>query len=171
MTEVPTISLDHLTPEQARAYAIADNRLCELSQWNERQLALHMQTLAAIDLDFNIEAMGFTMAEIDLRIEGLDLNIPGQGKDDPDEQPIAAGPAVCKPGELWRLGDHVILCASSLELSSFERLLGSTAVQATFTDPPYNVPINGHVSGKGKRKHREFAAAVGEMSGPSSPPS
>ena len=160
-TEVPVIRLDHLTPEQARAFAIADNRLAETSSWDEALLAQHLKVLSELDLDFSLEATGFTVGEIDLKIQGLDEDEPDEADDLP---PI--GPAVAKPGDLWRLGKHRVLCASSLDPTSYTRLMGSDRAAMVFTDPPYNVRIDGHVSGKGKTRHREFAMASGEMSEP-----
>jgi hypothetical protein len=103
------------------------------------------------------------MAEIDLRIGSL--NAPGEGGDDPlDQFPAATGPAVTKPGDTWLLGKHRIICGSAIEVGTYEALLDSEKVALVFTDPPYNVPVQGHVSGKGAVRHREFAMASGEMS-------
>lgn len=111
-TEAPVIRLEHLTPEQARAYAIADNRLTETSTFNERQLALHMKALAEIELDFSLEATGFSMGEIDLMIDGLELGT--DGSDAMDEPPATVGPAICRQGDLWLLGDHKSFAAARL---------------------------------------------------------
>ena len=73
-------------------------------------------------------------------------------------------PAVSQPGDLWLLGDHRILCGDATQADSYERLMAGERARMVFTDPPYNVPINGHVSGLGSVKHREFAMASGEMS-------
>jgi DNA modification methylase len=161
--EVPVIRLGHLTAAQARAFAIADNRLTDTSSWNDRLLGEVLKELSEQDLDFSIEATGFSMGEIDLRIEGLDDQT--QGPDSADNLTTASsGPAVTEPGDLWRLGEHRILCASALEPASLVELMGGQKAAMVFTDPPYNVKIDGHVSGKGKVRHREFAMAVGEMS-------
>lgn len=162
-TSVPVIRLEHLTPEQARAFAIAENRLVELSTWDEEALAVHFKALAELDLDFSLEDTGFSMGEIDLFIEGADATNGGNNAADA-LPPI--GPAVCRPGDLWLLGNHKVLCGDSLEVESYRALLEAERVAAVFSDPPYNVAINGHVSGKGKRQHREFAMATGEKSGP-----
>src|SRR5947208_1981129 len=71
-TEVPTLCLDHLTPAQARAFMIADNRLTEISSWDARLLAEQLKDLSLHGLDFNIEVIGFEMGEIDLRIASLE---------------------------------------------------------------------------------------------------
>jgi DNA modification methylase len=73
-------------------------------------------------------------------------------------------PAVSRPSDLWRIGDHVLLCGDALKPGSYRKLLGSDKAQLVFTDPPYNVAIGGNVSGLGKVKHRELAMASGEMS-------
>ena len=159
-SEVPVIRLEHLTPEQARAFAIADNRLTETSSWDEGMLAEHFKVLGDLDLDFDLEATGFTIGEIDLKIAGLD----DAADDDADEAPIPPGPPIARYGDLWLLGRHRLLCGDSLDAASYAKLLGDERAAMVFTDPPYNVPIDGHVSGKGKIRHREFAMAAGEMS-------
>jgi DNA modification methylase len=165
-TEVPTICLDHLSPDQARAFMIADNRLSEISTWNEQLLAETLRDLSLVDLDFSLEATGFEMAEIDLRIESL--NASAKGEDDPADAPAAlpTGPAVSRLGELWLLGRHRLLCGNALDEAAYARLMPGKQAAMMFTDPPYNVPIAGHVSGLGAVTHREFAMASGEMSPP-----
>jgi 16S rRNA G966 N2-methylase RsmD len=160
--EVPTICLGHLSEAQARAYMIADNRLTEISDWDERLLAEQLRDLAALDLDFSLEATGFEMAEIDLRIEGLSLD-QDTGPDPADSLPTNSGPVVTKAGDLWVLGRHRVICGNALDLSTYQRLLEGEQAAMVFTDPPYNVPIVGHASGLGKIGHRDFAMAVGEM--------
>src|SRR5215469_9062796 len=81
ITEVPTLCLEHLTPEQVRAFRIADNRLTEISTWDDRLLAEQLKDLSLQGLDFNIEVTGFEMGEIDLRI--LSLDEPTERDDDP----------------------------------------------------------------------------------------
>jgi DNA modification methylase len=163
-TEVPTICLDHLSEAQAKAFMIADNRLTENSVWDDRLLAEQLKQLSILDLDFSLEATGFEMGEIDLRIEGLDAQ--PEGDDPADALPESqAGPPVTRPGDLWLLGPHRVLCASALDEGSYTTLLQGEAAAMVFTDPPYNVRIDGNVSGLGAIHHREFAMAGGEMSG------
>ena len=164
MTEIPVIQLEHLSPTQARAYAIADNRLCEQSDWSKQLLGEAFRDLSAeLNLDFSLEATGFSIAEIDLQIEGL--SDPDAGKSDPaDEIPALAKTAVTKIGDLWLLGPkHRLLCGSCLDRAAYKTLLHGKQANLVFADPPYNVRIDGHATGKGKRKHREFAMASGEM--------
>lgn len=160
---VPVIRLPHLTAAQAQAFAIADNRLSEISTWDDRLLGEVLCDLAALDLEFDLEATGFSMAEIDLRIEGASA-VAEPEPDHADELPeISDRSPVTQLGDLWQLGRHQILCGSALEGTSYETLLGAKLADVILTDPPYNVPIDGHVSGKGQIRHREFAMASGEM--------
>jgi hypothetical protein len=163
-TEVPTISLEHLSPEQARAFAIADNRLTETSSWDERLLGEALRDLAVLDLDFSLEATGFSTGEIDLRIEGLET--AGSARPDRADEvpPSPPGKAVSRLGDLWTLGRHRLLCGNALEPEAYRALLAGERAGVVFTDPPYNVPIGGHVCGLGSVQHREFAMASGEMS-------
>jgi len=159
ISEVPTIRLDHLTEAEMRAYVIADNRLAELAGWDDQILAIELQYLA--ELDFDVTLTGFEIAEVDLRIEALTA---GESDEDDEVAPIdTSKPAVTRPGDAWTLGRHRIVCADATDPKSFGQLLGRKHAQMVFTDPPYNVRINGHVSGMGKTKHREFAMASGEM--------
>ena len=161
--QVPTIRIGDLTAAQKRAYIIADNRLAELAGWDEELLAIELQSLTDIDLDFDIEITGFETAQIDTLIAGL--NDAGS-QDDADRLPEIdeATPPITRPGDLWLLGRHRLLCADATQTDSYGRLLDGETAQMVFTDPPYNVPINGHVRGRGAVKHAEFPMAAGEMS-------
>ena len=163
-SEVPTIRLDHLTEAQARAFMIADNRLTENSVWDDRLLAERLETLAKMDLDFSLEVTGFEIGEIDLRIEQISsLSEDGNAHADRLPEPIN-GPSVSRPGDLWILNQHRVLCASALEQTSYAALMKNSRAAMVFTDPPFNVRIGGNVSGAGAIRHREFAMASGEMS-------
>jgi DNA modification methylase len=164
--EVPTLCLDHLSPAQARAFMIADNRLSEIASWDNRLLAEQLKDLSLLGLDFSIEVTGFEIAEIDLRIASLD-DPPPPAEDPADTVPdVASGSAVTKPGDLWLLGRHRVLCGNALDVVCFRSLMGEDRAAMVFTDPPYNVPIDGHATGLGSIRHRSFAMAVGEMSRP-----
>jgi DNA modification methylase len=164
-TEVPTLCLDHLTSAQARAFMIADNRLTEISAWDDRLLAQQLKELSLLDLDFNIEDTGFEMPEIDLRIGSLeDLPEPDGLADVVPEVP--AGPPLSKIGDVWVLGRQRILCRNALDAAAFAALMGEERAAMVFTDPPYNVPIDGHASGLGAIHHRPFPMASGEMDRP-----
>ena len=156
---VPAIYLNHLTARQCRLYTLADNRLAEKAEWNEEMLAAELKDLA-FDLDFNFDAIGFETAEIDILLDSV-----AEAASDADDLPeIAADkPPVSRLGDLWILGPHRLLCGSALDFLAFEELLQGRLATMVITDPPYNVKINGHVSGLGQAKHREFAMGSGEM--------
>ena len=160
--EVPTLRVAHLNEAEKRAYILADNRLAEEAGWDQEMLAIELQGL--IELDFSIELAGFDTSEVDFVLDAqAEANAPDQNIDDEVPPIPAAGDAVTRPGDLWQLGPHRLLCADATIPSSYERLLGDDQAALIFTDPPYNVPIGGHVSGLGKVRHREFAMASGEM--------
>jgi len=160
MSDIPTISAAHLSPSQIRAYVIADNRIAENAGWDRQLLALELQELS-VELNFDVTVTGFETAEVDILIGELDQS----GADEADQVPEIdrSKPPTTRPGDLWRVGDHALFCGDALDKKSYANLLGSEKAQMVFTDPPYNVPIARHVSGKGKVKHREFAMASGEM--------
>ena len=114
LIEVPVIGLEHLTAAQAKAFVIADNKLTDASVWDDRLLAESLKELSELELDFSIEATGFTVGEIDLRIEGLSTI----GDDELDMADCLPTPtsqfAVTKSGDIWHLGRHVLLCGSAL---------------------------------------------------------
>jgi DNA modification methylase len=163
ITEVPTLCLDHLTTAQARAFMIADNRLTEIATWDDRLLAEQLKDLSRLGLDFSLEVTGFMTAEIDLRIASLE-DTPAQGDDPADALPESpAGPPVNKIGDLWLFGRNRLLCGSALDTAAFAALMGEERAATVFTDPPYNVKIDGHASGLGAIHHRPFPMAAGEM--------
>ena len=160
--QVPTIRLEHLTETQAKAFMIADNRLTENSVWDDRLLAEQLKELSALDLDFSIEATGFEIGEIDLRIEGLTPE--SDGEDPADVLPVVrAERAISRAGDLWLLGRHRIYCGDALDEATYAALMQGEQAAMVITDPPYNVPIEGNVSGLGALRHRNFAMASGEM--------
>jgi DNA modification methylase len=165
ITEVPTLCLDHLTPAQARAFMIADNRLTEISVWDDRLLARQLKELSLVGLDFDIEVTGFEMGEIDLRIASLDD--PAQAEADPaDVVPEIPATPLSKLGDMWLLHRHRLLCGSALDSAVFAALMGEERAATAFIDPPYNVRIDGHAGGLGAIHHRPFPMASGEMARP-----
>ena len=157
---VPTIRLENLSPDQIRAYILADNRLAEKAGWDKSILAIELQHLLTIDDDFDVTITGFEIPEIDLIIG------EATGKPDPDDSFDCAEPdqAVTELGDLWLLRKHRVLCGSALQQTSYATLMASRRADVVFIDPPYNVPIAGHASGNGSVQHREFQMASGEMS-------
>lgn len=158
---VPVIRLEHLSDAEKRAYILADNRLAEKAGWDREILAIELQNLMSEELEFDVTITGFEMPEIDVLIEELE---PKPDKRDPaDFVPALQDQAVTRLGDIWLIGPHRLICGDSLDPATFADLLEGEQAQMVFTDPPYNVPIDGHVSGLGEMKHREFAFASGEM--------
>ena len=159
---VPTCRLSHLSDADKRAYVLADNKLAEKAGWDRELLAIELQGLIEIDVD--IELTGFEMAEIDLILEeAREATGAPSGPEDnvPERSP---GPAVTQTGDLWLLGTHRLLCGDARDEAAYDHLLAGGKAEFVFTDPPYNVAIDGNVCGLGRVRHREFAMGSGEMS-------
>ncbi|MFL6720452.1 MAG: site-specific DNA-methyltransferase [Sphingomonas sp.] len=159
LSEVVVMRIEYLAEEQVKALMIALNRLGDLSTWDDHALNAILLDLHELNLDFDIEATGFTEIEIELRVQDLDFT-------EPDEAPLIVGDGrtIVSAGELWNLGDHLLYCGDALVEATWQALMGSELAAAVVTDPPFNVEIDGHVTGSGKHRHREFAMAVGELS-------
>lgn len=156
--EVPTICLSHMTAAEKRAYIIADNRLTEVAgSWDRKLLALEHEAIQLLDSDFDLTLTGFDIEEIQIFSDSL-----LEGSEDVVPEPDRSKPAVSQVGDLWILGEHRLLCGDALKSESFQRLLAGEKAQICVVDSPYNVAVNGHVSGSGK--HPEFVNGSGEMS-------
>jgi DNA modification methylase len=161
MSSVPTLKLSHLSAEERRAYVLADNKLALNAGWDSEILAIELQAL--VDLDFDVTLTGFSLAEIDLTLDYAREASPAGSDAAADAMPDPPANPVTRRGDLWLLGRHRLLCGDAQSHDDLEALLGAEKVDVIFTDPPYNVPIDGHVGGLGSVKHREFAFASGEM--------
>lgn len=160
LPQVPVIRLEHLSTAQKKAYRIADNKLAELGTWSVENLQLEFQELEKLDLDFSLGITGFDMGDIDLILEGK------EAKADPKANNIPFIPdneVVTREGDIWILGEHRIICGNSLQKETLSQLMEDKKADMVFTDPPYNVKINGHVCGAGNVQHKEFKFASGEM--------
>lgn len=162
MREIPTICIDHLDPNQVRLLRLTLTKLATKWSWNDPELGVELGELLVLDLDISLDVTGFSFVEIDNLIAPPDAS--GELEATCPPEPIEHGPAVAQLRDLWVLGRHKLLCGSSLERSSFERLMGSERAQMVMTDAPYNVKIAGNVSGLGKNVHREFVQGSGEFS-------
>lgn len=160
--DVAVIVVAHLSAEQKRLLAISSNRLAEQGEWDLNRLSIEFQELLKVD-DLEIDLSGFDMVEIDQILLKGSADVQGT-EEETVALPDVQSPAVTQCGDLWQLGAHRLLCANSLEQASYETLLQGERAHLVVTDPPYNVPIDGHVSGLGRVKHREFAMASAEMS-------
>lgn len=163
LTEVPTILVDDLTEAETKAFMIADNRIAELATWDDKALAEQFLELSKLSPDLSLELTGFDMGEIDFRIENMTRPAGKIAADEADDIPVSVGPPVSRLGDAWILGGHKVLCADARDSVSYASLLAKERATVVFSDAPYNVKIEGHVSGQGKFHHREFAMAVGEM--------
>ena len=159
MERVPVISIEGMSEADRRAYVIADNRLAELAGWDNELLRLELGGILELEPDFDLDLTGFIGGELEALLAAAD-------QDDADEvapPEVDRARIVSGPGDLWHLGRHRLICGDARDPAVFDRLLGGELAQMVITDPPYNVPVNGHVCGLGKIRHAEFAMASGEM--------
>lgn len=162
LKHVPTLTLSHLSPAERRAYMIADNKLALNAGWDPELLAQELQEL--IDIDFDVDLTGFSLAEIDVILDDAREANPDTRDAPEDAVPEPSDVVVTQRGDLWQLGEHYLLCGDARDPDDFAQLMQDRKADLVFTDPPYNVKIDGHVCGLGSVKHREFAFASGEMS-------
>jgi DNA modification methylase len=159
---VPTLRLSHPSAEERRAYVLADKKLALNAGWDVEILAIELQAL--IDINFDVTLTGFSLAEIDLTLDQAQAASAVAGDSAGDIIPEPPTEAVSKPGNLWLLGRHRLLCGDARSADDVSRLMAGEQADLIFTDPPYNVAIDGNVGGLGSVRHREFAFASGEMS-------
>ena len=161
MENVPVVRLAGLSTQERRAYLLADNKLALNAGWDQELLAIEFQEL--IDAGFALEVTGFSLTEIDFTLEAARQARVEEKDGKSDKIPAMADHAVSVPGDLWQLGRHRLLCGDARASEIYARLMPGEEAGLVFTDPPYNVPIDGHVCGLGRVRHREFAMGVGEM--------
>ncbi len=161
LATIPTRVISGLSQSQKSAFVIADNKLGLLSGWDNTSLKRAIEEILIED-ELEIETTGFSTAEIDLMFDGPE---DPQGTD-PDDLQADDIPreVVSRKGDHWHLGSHRLLCGDALDPESYKEVMQDGLAQLVVSDVPFNVRINGHVSGKGKAKHAEFAMASGEMS-------
>lgn len=162
LESVPILRLSHLSETERRAYVLADNKLALNAGWDTEILAIELQAL--IDLDFDVTLTGFSLAEVDLTLDLSRDSDPDAPPGPEDQVPPFATAAVSRMGDIWELGRHRLICGDARNPEDYARLMRGDIADLVFTDPPYNVPIDGHVSGLGSIQHREFAMGAGEMS-------
>jgi len=135
LKQVPVHVATDLTPAQVKAYRLADNQTATLAEWNYDLLPLELKDLAGMDFDLSL--LGFSQEDL-----GALLAPPGnEGLTDPDAVPLPGDEAITKPGDLWILGQHRLLCGDSASAADVDRLLAGAAVHLVNTDPPYNVKV------------------------------
>ncbi len=150
LAEVPVVSLDHLSDTQRRALILADNKIAENATWDEALLGVELAALS--EAGFELGLTGFSQDEWERLIEG-DLS-DEKGLTDEDAVPEVSEHAVTKPGDIWILGDHKLLCGDATKADDFKALLGDELVDMTFTDPPYNVNYANTAKDKLRGKNR-----------------
>ncbi len=148
LTEVPVICLGHLTEAQARAYRIADNRIAENSAWDEAMLAAEVARLQEEDVDLSL--LGFDENELNDLLE----DDTATGNTDEDAVPEVPVEPVTKPGDIYVLGNHRLLCGDSTVLANVEKVLNGALADMVFTDPPYNVDYGNTAKDKMRGNNR-----------------
>lgn len=160
----PVVCLDHLNDVEKRAYVLADNKLALSAGWDSELLAVEIAELEELldETKLELTITGFEVGEIDVLLS--DHEDPQPGAVAEDELPAPTGAPVTQPGDLWQLGQHRLLCGDARDAAAIADLFDGATAGLAVSDPPYNVKIQGHVGGRGKVKHNEFAFASGEMS-------
>lgn len=162
LTKVPVIALRDLSKAQIKAFALADNKIALNAGWDYEILADEFGEM--FECNYDTTLTGFDPVEIDMILtEASDASV--QHSEPEDEYPSMPdnGEIIVQPGDIWTLGRHRILCGDAKSIDEVAKLMGTDTATMVFVDPPYNVPIDGHVSGLGRVRHREFAEASGEM--------
>ena len=153
--------VDHLNPEEVRVLRLALNRLGEKGTWDVDALKIEFDEL--LEFGAPIELAGFSLPEIDVIVMQDEPVIDEAANRIPDADTAAL--AISRPGDIWKLGRHRLICADATKPASYVRLFADASpARAVFTDPPYNIKIDGFAVGSGSIRHREFVAASGEMS-------
>jgi DNA modification methylase len=158
---VPTLCVGGLNEAQKRAFLLADNKFAERAAWDRDMLAAELQELSVVlpSLELDIAITGFEAGEIEILLGEVENEKP----EPEDWIPPTTGLVTTRRGDKWQLGRHRILCGDARDASDYARLAQNERAAMVFADPPYNVPVRGHVQGRGRHKHAEFAFASGEM--------
>ena len=138
--KIPCIKVEYLTEAQKKAYILADNRLAELSEWDEEMLKIEIEQLEG--LDFDISMLGFELSEF---VFNLDDKVHSEVEEDNYENPLPRI-AKSKPGDIYKLGNHRIMCGDSTKEDNVQALMNGTFADLLITDPPYNVDYHGCTS-------------------------
>ncbi len=148
LESVPVIVLDHLSDAQRRAYILADNKLALNAGWDDALLSEELHGLAGEGYDLSV--IGFSDDELsELLDDGAE---PSEALTDPDEVPDVLPDPVSKPGDVWLLGKHRVMCGSSTNLDDVDRLLQGKKADMVFTDPPYLMNFTGAIDGEGNTR-------------------
>ncbi len=151
LATVPVVVLDHLTPTQRRALVLADNRLAELATWDDALLRIELEALQ--DDGFDLDLTGFDADALAELLAGEEPEHEGQTED--DAVPEIPEEPVSKPGDVWRLGPHRLVCGDATAAEAYAQLFpDGERADMVFTDPPYNVNYANSAKDKLRGKHR-----------------
>jgi DNA modification methylase len=160
--QIAVTIVENRTDAEIRALRLALNRVAQDAVWDDAKLRSEFEYL--ISVGFELDLSGFDTVEIDMALS-IDMPTANTVEEETlDDLAPTAGPSAAKPGDVFCLGDHLIGCGDARDPAFIGDLVGTKTVACVFTDPPYNVKIDGFVSGLGKTRHREFAMGTGEMS-------
>jgi DNA modification methylase len=160
--QVPVLVVEGLTPVQLRAYALADNKLGDLSSFDTQLLIEEIEGIIADSPEFDITTAGFVTAELDAMTGVIRTGELNDLDDDPPPMPSRRR-AVSREGDLWDLDSHRLACGDSTKAGLIEGLLGDEPARLMLSDVPFNLKIEGFASGLGRKAHADFAMATGEM--------
>jgi DNA modification methylase len=159
LSEVPIIRMAHLSRDELRLLAIFDNKVATEGTIDLNEVLLELDDVAMQTPDLMLTDSGFEVGEIDA-LRGLTRT---NELDDLDDDPEPSAIVVTRVGDLWRLGDHRLLCADATDPAAVQNLMAGSSARAIVSDAPYNLKIPGVVSGKGRKQHQDFVMASGEM--------
>jgi 16S rRNA G966 N2-methylase RsmD len=160
MRQVPVVVLDYLDEDQRRAYILADNKLAMNAGWDDEILREEIEALK--DAEFDLDLIGFSEEELEDLFDGEGIEqLESEGLTDADEVPEPPVDPIAKPGDLWTLGNHRLLCGDSTNIQHVERLMDGKKADMVFTDPPYGVAYEGGHNNK-KRQQIQNDALEGE---------
>ena len=162
-SQVPAIQVEHLSEVQEKAFIIADNQLVELAVWDRVLLRDIRVDITAECPDFDIEITGFVTGEVDILIDGQDVQLDGSDPDDQVDEPDGDAIPTSRLGDVYTLGDHRLICGDALQSGTYGTLLDGGVCQMAFTDAPYNRRAR-DIGGLGRKKHGNIAMGSGEMS-------
>ncbi len=160
LERIPTLRVERLSEDALRAYRLADNRLAELADRDESLLRIELEYLSQVDVDVDVDLTGFSTPDIDILLGAADDH---RYKEPSPQAPPSPQDTVTRPGDVYELGAHRIICGDCRDPLVVDQLMDGRCAQMVITDPPYNVPVAGHVSGLGKHQHEDFQLASGEM--------
>jgi len=159
-TQVDVIVVADKSPSELKALRLVLNRTALDARWDEQNLRSILEQL--VEVDFDLDLTGFDTPEIDhyLNLDAPQANVEENGSD----IPLVEATAISTSGMIWALGDHRVGCGSATNLAFVSRLLNGKTANVCFVDPPYNIPVDGFITGKGRHRHREFVQGAGELS-------